>query len=195
MSDDDKADQGSNSNNGNNGGGDAGADPNAAAAAGQQAAGGPQQTGLTVHTQYVKDLSFENPNAPRIYVNMKEAPGVSVNLDVQAQRLQENAYEVVLHCEVTATIQDTTAFMVELKYGGLVSLGEEITDEQREVLLLIETPRYLFPFARNVISGCSRDGGFPPLLINPVDFTRLYREQGARQAEAQQQQQGDGGQA
>lgn len=166
----------------------------AAAGAGQQTAGGPQQLGLTVHTQYVKDLSFENPNAPRIYIDMKQAPEVSVNLDVQATRLQENTYEVVLVCEVTAKIEDSTAFIVELKYGGLISLSENVADEQREGLLLIEAPRYLFPFARNVISDCSRDGGFPPLLINPVDFTRLYREQKARQSQAQQQPQ-DGGQA
>jgi preprotein translocase subunit SecB len=153
----------------------------------QQQASGQQGTGLTIHTQYVKDLSFENPNSPRIYINMKESPSVSVNLDVQAARLQQNAYEVILSCEVKATIQEQTAFMVELKYAGLVSVGENVTDEQREILLLIETPRHLFPFARNVISGCSRDGGFPPLLINPVDFVRLYRDQKARHAESQQQ--------
>lgn len=192
------ADEGENTSNGGNGqSGAAGSGAgDAAAAGGQQTAGGPQQMGLTIHTQYVKDLSFENPNAPRIYLNMKESPAVSVNLDVEAARLQENAYEVVLSCEVTAKIQDTTAFMVELKYGGLVSLGEDVTDEQREALLLIEAPRYLFPFARNVISGCSRDGGFPPLLVNPVDFTRLYHEQRARRAQQQQDapDQGGGGQ-
>jgi preprotein translocase subunit SecB len=151
-----------------------------------------QQRGITIHTQYVKDLSFENPNSPGIYVNMREAPGAQVSLDVQAGRLQENTYEVVLNAEVKATLQDHTAFVIELKYGGLVTLSGEISEEQRETLLLIEVPRYLFPFARNVISDCTREGGFPPLLINPVDFTRLYRDQKARQAEAQQQ--GEAGQ-
>lgn len=183
------AEQGSNGGNGSDA--TPQTDAQAAAGGGQQAAG-PQQTGLTIHTQYVKDLSFENPNSPRIYLNMKEAPAVSVNLDVQAQRLQENAFEVVLTCEVTAKIEESTAFIVELKYGGLISLGENLSDEQREVMLLIEAPRYLFPFARNVISACSRDGGFPPLLINPVDFVRLYQEQKAKRSEADAQQQGSG---
>jgi preprotein translocase subunit SecB len=176
---------------GNGAGAQGGTDPAAAGQDQQQGNGqqgtGQQGTGLTIHTQYVKDLSFENPNSPRIYINMKESPSVSVNLDVQAARLQQSAYEVILNCEVKATLQDQTAFMVELKYAGLVSLGENVSDEQREILLLIETPRHLFPFARNVISGCSRDGGFPPLLINPVDFVRLYRDQKARHAEGQQQ--------
>ena len=150
------------------------------------------QRGITIHTQYVKDLSFENPNAPRIYVNMKESPSAQVSIDVQGTRLQENTYEVVVNAEVKATQQDQTAFVIELKYGGLVTLSGEITEEQRETLLLIEVPRYLLPFARNVISDCTREGGFPPLLINPVDFTRLYREQKARQSEAAQQQRTNG---
>ena len=155
------------------------------------------QRGITIHTQYVKDFSFENPNAPRIYVNMKESPSAQVSIDVQGTRLQENTYEVVLNAEVKATLQDHTAFVIELKYGGLVTLSGEITDQQRETLLLIEVPRYLFPFARNVISDATREGGFPPLLINPVDFTRLYRDQKARQTDAapQQQEGGDGQQA
>ena len=152
-----------------------------------------QERGITIHTQYVKDLSFENPNAPRIYVNMKESPSAQVSIDVQGTRLQEDTYEVVLTAEVKATLQDNTAFVIELKYGGLVTLSGEITEQQRETLLLIEVPRYLFPFARNVISDATREGGFPPLLINPVDFTRLYRDQKARQTEAAQQQQGQNG--
>lgn len=151
------------------------------------------QRGITIHTQYVKDLSFENPNAPRIYVNMQESPSAQVSIDVQGTRLQDNTYEVVLNAEVKATLQDHTAFVIELKYGGLVTISGEITDEQRETILLIEVPRYLFPFARNVISDATREGGFPPLLINPVDFTRLYRDQKARQSEAAQQQQGQNG--
>lgn len=154
---------------------------------GQQNAQQQEQRGITIHTQYVKDLSFENPNAPRIYVNMKESPSAQVSIDVQGTRLQENTYEVVLSAEVKATLQDHTAFVIELKYGGLVTLSGEITEQQRETILLIEVPRYLFPFARNVISDATREGGFPPLLINPVDFTRLYRDQKARQTDASQQ--------
>jgi preprotein translocase subunit SecB len=153
----------------------------------QQSAQQQESRGITIHTQYVKDLSFENPNAPRIYVNMQESPSAQVSIDVQGTRLQENTYEVVLNAEVKATLQDHTAFVIELKYGGLVTLSGEITEQQRETLLLIEVPRYLFPFARNVISDATREGGFPPLLINPVDFTRLYRDQKARQSDTAQQ--------
>jgi preprotein translocase subunit SecB len=131
-----------------------------------------QERGITIHTQYVKDLS---------------CPSAQVSIDVQGTRLQENTYEVVLNAEVKATLQEHTAFVIELKYGGLVTLSGEITEQQRETILLIEVPRYLFPFARNVISDATREGGFPPLLINPVDFTRLYRDQKARQTEAAQE--------
>jgi preprotein translocase subunit SecB len=161
-------------------GGQAGGDAGAAQGSGETA----PQRGITIHTQYVKDLSFENPNSPGIYVNMREAPGAQVSIDVQAGRLQENTFEVVLNAEVRATLQEHTAFVIELKYGALVTLTGEISDQERETVLLIEVPRHLFPFARNVISDCTREGGFPPLLINPVDFTRLYREQKQRQAQA-----------
>ena len=161
--------------------------PGGAEGAQQSAQQQQDQRGITIHTQYVKDLSFENPNAPRIYVNMQESPSAQVSIDVQGTRLQENTYEVVLNAEVKATLQEHTAFVIELKYGGLVTLSGEITEQQRETLLLIEVPRYLFPFARNVISDATREGGFPPLLINPVDFTRLYRDQKARQTDAAQQ--------
>jgi preprotein translocase subunit SecB len=171
-------------------------DPNQAGANQTQQGGGQQQQrGIQIHTQYVKDLSFENPNAPHVYVNMKESPSASVSIDVQAAQLQEQTFEVVINAEVKATIQqETTAFIVELKYGGLVTLQGEIGEQEREQVLLIEVPRYLFPFARNVISDCSREGGFPPLLINPVDFSRLYRDQKARQGQQQQDTAGGNGQ-
>lgn len=152
-------------------------------------AAGSEQRGVTIHTQYIKDLSVENPNAPQVFVEMKEAPNVSVNLDVTASRLQETAYEVILTADIKATIKEKTGFIIELKYGALVSVDQSIDGDRREAALLIETPRHLFPFARAIVAGASRDAGYPPLLINPVDFTRLYRDQKAR-FQAQQQQQG-----
>lgn len=167
------------------------------AAGGQDANAAGIDSGFTIHTQYIKDLSVENPNAPHIFMEMKEAPGVTVNLDVTASRLQENTYEVVLHANVRATVQDKSAFIIELSYGGVVTIEGETTPDQRETLLLIEAPRYLFPVARNVIGGATRDAGYPPLLINPVDFAKLYREQKSAQQKQQQQPDtaagGDGG--
>lgn len=162
------------------------AEESAAGAAGEPATATSSDASLTIHTQYIKDLSVENPNAPRVFMDMKEAPGVAVNLDVTASRLQENAFEVVLHANVKASVQDKTAFMIELSYGALISVEAEASADRRETLLLIEAPRYLFPFARNVIGAATRDAGYPPLLINPVDFAKLYAEQKA----ARQQQSG-----
>ena len=152
-----------------------------------------EQRGVTIHTQYIKDLSVENPNAPQVFLEMKEAPNVNVNLDVSASRLQESAYEVILTAEIKATLKEKTGFIIELKYGALVSLDQSIDGDKLEAALLIETPRHLFPFARAIVAGASRDAGYPPLLINPVDFTRLYRDQKARfQAQQQQQQEQQG---
>lgn len=145
-----------------------------------------QEQGINIHTQYIKDLSVENPNSPTIYMEMEEGPEVSVNLDVEAERLQERVYEVAINATVTAKVKDKTAFAIELKYAGLTSLAEDVSDDQRETLVLIETPRYLFPFARDVISKASRDAGYPPLLINPVDFAQLYERQKARQTSGEQ---------
>jgi len=144
------------------------------------------ELGLNVHTQYIKDLSVENPNAPAIYMEMEQGPEVSVNLDVEGERLQERVYEVTLNASINAYVGEKTAFVVELKYAALISLDENVTDEQGETLVLIETPRYLFPFARNIIASAARDAGYPPLLINPVNFAQLYERQKARR-QAQQE--------
>lgn len=141
---------------------------------------------FTIHTQYIKDQSVENPNAPRVFMEMKEAPEVSVNLDVNVNTLSQDTYEVVLEAEVTATSEEKTAFVIELNYGGLVSLQGAETPQQREHLLLIEAPQFLFPFARAIISAATRDCGFPPLLISPIDFVKLYRQRREKAAAAQE---------
>ena len=147
--------------------------------------GGEQSPTFTIHTQYIKDLSVENPNAPRIFMEMKEAPEVSVNLDVNVQQIQGDTYEVTLQVEVNATAEQRTAFVIELNYGGLVSLHNAEEQQRREGMLLIEAPQFLFPFARAIISGATRDSVFPPLLISPIDFVRLYRERRSKAEQAQ----------
>lgn len=159
-------------------------------AAGQtQGAPSIEDRGFTLVTQYLKDLSVENPNAPLLFVEMQEAPQISVNLDVNVGRLRQRSYEVVLSIHIegrakTGEGEEQTAFVIELEYGGLATLGEDVDEEQAHHLLLIEAPRYLFPFARNIVSAATRDAGFPPLLINPIDFRKLYERQGRQQAAA-----------
>lgn len=148
-----------------------------------------EERGFTIATQYLKDLSVENPNAPLLFVDMQEAPQISVNLDVNVGRLRQRSYEVVLSAHIEAKAktgegEEQTAFVVELEYGGLVTLDEGVSEDRAHRLLLIEAPRYLFPFARNVISAATRDAGFPPLLIDPIDFEKLYRRHGGQQAPA-----------
>ncbi len=145
---------------------------------------------LVVNVQYIKDLSFEVPNAPEIYATLRSQPAVQINLDVQARALQEgqNVYEVVL--AVKAEARETPAaggangsaapaegrpvFIAELQYAGVFTLNG-VPPEAVEPLLLIECPRLLFPFARSVLSDVTREGGFPPVLLQPIDFVGLWQ--------------------
>lgn len=135
---------------------------------------------LLVHRHYIKDLSVENPNAPEIFTK-REQPQVKVQLDVNASRLQERIFEVVLATKVDATVEDKAAFIVELDFAALIKVGDKIEDSEIEQILAVEVPQLLFPFARNIVADVTRDGGFPPLLINPVDFRVLH----GRKADAQ----------
>jgi preprotein translocase subunit SecB len=126
-------------------------------------------------SQYVKDLSFENPNAPAIYQN-QTAPGIDVQFNIGAAQVGEEVHEVVLKIEVRAEAEGTVAFIVDLTYAGLFGL-RNVPDEHVQPFLLGEGPRLLFPFARRVLADAVRDGGFPPLLLEPIDFSQLYLSQ------------------
>ena len=130
---------------------------------------------VQVHAQYLKDLSFENPKSLMLNPQGPQ-PNISVNVDTTAQNVAENTYEVSLHIEVKAVQDEAPIFLIEITYAGILFI-ENVSDEQKEAILLIEGPRLLFPFARNIIADLARDGGFPPLLINPVDFATLYYSQ------------------
>jgi preprotein translocase subunit SecB len=136
---------------------------------------------LTIVSQYIKDLSFENPRAPGSLEPGKSRPEIQVRVDARAQELGGERYEVTfqLHCE--ATSGGDPVFVVELTYAGLFSLANVPPDSLQPVLL-IECPRLLFPFARRIVADVTRDGGFPPLMIDPIDFVTLYRR---RQEQAQ----------
>jgi preprotein translocase subunit SecB len=134
-------------------------------------------------SQYVKDLSFENPNAPAVY-QWQGQPQIEVQFNIGAQKLGEDVHEVDLKIEVAARSEGNTAFAVELLYAGLFAL-RNVPEEQLQPFLLAEAPRLLFPFARRVIADAIRDGGFPPLVLDPIDFGALYMQRAAQvQAEA-----------
>ncbi len=138
----------------------------------QEAEAGPQ---LRVMTQYIRDLSFENPNAPRTLGPLVEQPQIAVRVDVNVQRLSETDFEITLAIGVEAKAQEDVMFLVELQYCGLFRLVN-VPAEQLEPVLLIECPRQIFPFARRIIADVTRDGGFPPLMIDPIDFVSLYQQ-------------------
>src|SRR5277367_2567777 len=146
---------------------------------------GPQVPPISVNTQYVKDLSFENPNAPQSLVTQATPPNIEVNVNVQARGLGPNVYEVVLSITCTAKHEQMTAFIVEVAYAGVFTLTG-VPQEHVHPMLLIECPRLLFPFARALVANATREGGFLPLLIQPIDFLDLYRRQAANQATAVQ---------
>lgn len=149
--------------------------------------GGLAQTSLVIHRQYIKDLSFENPNAPAVYdFFAEEGPELQINVEMSVSELGTSAHEVVVAIVATANRNDTTAFIIELHYGGVVTLSDVVTAKQAEQILLIDVPRHLFPFMRAIIANTTRDGGFPPLLLNPIDFGQVYRDrQAAREAPAE----------
>lgn len=136
--------------------------------------------------QYVKDLSFENPNAPAVF-QWQGQPQMDVQVNIGVQGVGQEVHEVVLKIEVEAKGDQGVAFRVETLYAGLFAL-RNIPEEQLQPFLLAEAPRLLFPFARRVIADAVRDGGFPPLMLDPIDFAGAYMSQ----LQAQQQQQGEG---
>ncbi|MGD0144338.1 MAG: protein-export chaperone SecB [Rhizomicrobium sp.] len=134
---------------------------------------GPDALGPCVQVigQYVKDLSFENPGAP---LTLTSRPQIDLGVDLQARQLDPERYEVELKLRVSAKLEDKTAFMLELVYAGLF-LIINAPQELLQPILLIEGPHMLFPFARRIVADVIRDGGMPPLMIEPIDFSALYR--------------------
>lgn len=149
---------------------------NGATSPATDSASGAQQ--LILNAQYIKDLSFENPRAPQSLIQQSAQPEVEINVDVKARNLGPEFYEVVLTINATARAQGETVFLVELAYGSVVTV-KNATAEMLPALILVETPRIAFPFARAIIANATRDGGFPPLMINPIDFAELLRRQQA----------------
>jgi len=141
--------------------------------------GADNQPQIALIAQYVKDLSFENPNAPAVY-QWQDQPQIDVQFNIGSQTVGEDVFEVGLKIEVKARAGDKTAFQVELLYAGLFGI-RNIPEDQIQPFLLAEAPRLLFPFARRVLADAVRDGNFPPLMLEPIDFGALYLAQQEQQ--------------
>jgi preprotein translocase subunit SecB len=141
---------------------------------------------LNILAQYIKDLSFENPGAPHSLQARDKAPSININVNVNANPLSENDFDVVLTLNAEARDGDKVVFATELVYGGVFRI-EGFPQEHMLPVLFIECPRLLFPFARQIIADATRNGGFPPLMIDPIDFaqmfTQRFAEEQAREAE------------
>ena len=140
---------------------------------------------LNVLAQFIKDFSFENPNAPRSLAPSQAQPGINIQINVGVGQLAPNDYEVSLKLEGKAESSDgaTLLFAFDLTYSGVFRI-QNVPQEQIHPVVMIECPRLLFPFAREIIASAVRAGGFPPLLLDPVDFVSLYQQ---RLAQMQQQ--------
>jgi preprotein translocase subunit SecB len=133
--------------------------------------GGGEGGRVQIVAQYVKDLSFENPGAP---MTLTARPQIDLGVDLQARRLDPERFEVEIKLRVSAKAEEKAVFLLELVYAGLL-LIQGMPDELLQPILLIEGPHLLFPFARRIVADAIRDGGMPPLMIEPIDFASLYR--------------------
>jgi preprotein translocase subunit SecB len=141
--------------------------------------GGENKPNFQIVGQYIKDLSFENPGAP---AGFNGNPEMDMGVDLQARPVGPDHYEVVLHMRIKANAESRTLFMMELAYAALVRLTG-IPEDAVQQVLLIQTPHLIFPFARRIIADTVRDGGMPPLVIEPIDFVALYQSKMAQAAQ------------
>ncbi len=141
---------------------------------------------LIINAQYLKDFSFENPQAPAIFSQLQNPPGVDIQVRVNTRQVGDLSYEVVLSLRVEGKVAQPgqapapnaqTAFLVEIAYGGIFTVPQDLPADYLRPVLTVEAPRILFPFARSIIASAVAEGGFGPLLLNPIDFAELYRRQ------------------
>ena len=146
------------------------------------------QAPLTVSAQYVKDLSFENPAPLANFAGNEERPSISIHIEAQAHNIADRTFEVALRVQVDAKRKETQVFLLDLEYAGAFTIGHDVPEEYLRPILMVECPRILFPFARSIVATTTQEGGFPALLLTPVDFADLYQRQMAQeQAQAQGQ--------
>ncbi|MCT4635320.1 MAG: protein-export chaperone SecB [Rickettsiales bacterium] len=134
---------------------------------------------ISLNGQYIKELHFENINSPTSFSPQKESPKIEIAINFNNKNVGENTYEVILVIKSKAISQDEnniTLFDVKLAYAGLVTLNDVIDEEQKEAILNIHIPTLLFPYARHVLSDVTRDGGFQPIMLEPMDFAAIHKE-------------------
>ena len=128
---------------------------------------------IKVISQYIKDLSFETPHSPDIFLANQGKPDIELSIDIDAKKISNEIYEIILKISANASTKEKKIFLCEVSYAGLFAL-QNIEDEMIEQILLIYCPNLLFPFIRRLIANLTSDSGFPPLMIDPIDFTDLY---------------------
>jgi preprotein translocase subunit SecB len=132
---------------------------------------------VAINAQYIKDMSFENPEAPESFTKINSAPKIDLSLDVNVKKMNDDNFEVSIKITSKASHEKTTLFVAELSYAGVFTVKDCTDENQKEQILLIYCPSLIFPFARRIIADMTRDGGYQPLMINPVDFAVLYMQQ------------------
>ena len=149
----------------------------------EEAAAAPQPPVMKCLNQYIRDLSFENIAAQKNLGNTA-SPEINVQVNLDARKGDNNNYEVIIKLTINADAEDKKVFLLEIDYAG-VFLVENVPEEQLHPFLMIECPRMLFPFVRQIVRNTTADGGYPPLNVDPIDFMALYRNELQRQAAAQ----------
>lgn len=148
------------------------------------AAATPAKPSIYLRAQYIKDLSFENPRAPASLFNLRESPQMEVAVNLGAQRLDEHVYELSIQISVRAIAEKTTIFLGDLVYAGVIEM-QGIPEDQVEPTLFVQGAQLVYPFARRVIADITRDGGFPPVALEPLDFAGMFAEQRQKASAAQ----------
>jgi preprotein translocase subunit SecB len=144
--------------------------------AGASPADGGTPVQFALNAQYLKDLSFENPRAPHSLIQQRVQPEIGFNAEIKVAGIAPDVYEVLLTLSADVKMRTESIFIVQCTYGGVVTI-KNANPETLNALLYVETPRLLFPYAHNIVASATRDGGFPPLLISPIDFNALRQQQ------------------
>lgn len=131
---------------------------------------------ITINGQFLKDFSFENPSILKVAIDPETKPRLDVNVEVHADNISDNTYVVDLQLRADSKYGDTTAIIIEIMYSGIFTVVESDKKELKK-LLLIECPRLLYPFVRNMVSNISMESGYPPMILQPIDFNELFKQQ------------------
>jgi preprotein translocase subunit SecB len=132
---------------------------------------------VEIQAQYLKNISFDSPSVPEVFSKLKEAPKIDLNLDLRVRETGDKIYEVTIVFNIKAKQEIETVFAADIEYSGLFKIDNTEKEDQKKQILLIYCPNLLFPFARSIIANITREAGFMPLMVNPVDFAALYVKQ------------------